>query len=189
VAAGAAVDQQAEKGRKSSPAFFAFKLKSIGSVAVLAAAGANIRWLEGGSSPMHAFAGLPQHADLMHRLVAADRRLAYMRDQHGRTPLGTACRECRASMEKALFLLGRYELLNAENAKHRSATCVVLFAHDAHAAQPGDDGKAPESQEVRCPPDRRCCCGFLQRLRNRERQSCGGRDLGAELRRPTRRLR
>ena len=183
------MDQQAEKGRKSSPAFFAFKLKSIGSVAVLAAAGANIRWLEGGSSPMHAFAGLPQHADLMHRLVAADRRLAYMRDQHGRTPLGTACRECRASMEKALFLLGRYELLNAENAKHRSATCVVLFAHDAHAAQPGDDGKAPESQEVRCPPDRRCCCGFLQRLRNRERQSCGGRDLGAELRRPTRRLR
>jgi para-nitrobenzyl esterase len=63
------------------------------------------------------------------------------------------------------------------------------WAHDAHAAQPGDDGKAPESQEVRCPPDRRCCCGFLQRLRNRERQSCGGRDLGAELRRPTRRLR
>jgi hypothetical protein len=33
-------------------------------------------------------------------------------------------------MFEALFFLGRYELLNADTPKHRSATCVVLFARD-----------------------------------------------------------
>ena len=50
-------------------------------------------------------------------------------------------------MERALFLLGRYELLNPDNPKHRSATCVVLFARDAHAGRQAAGSEAGDAEQ------------------------------------------
>lgn len=70
-------------------------------------------------------------ADFVIECVERNRRLPYIRkDAKGRLAASLAHGRCRERMFEALFFLGRYELLNADAPKHRSATCVVLFARD-----------------------------------------------------------
>lgn len=70
-------------------------------------------------------------ADFVFESVQKDRQLPFARkDAKGRLAYSLAHGRCRERMNEALFFLGRYEMLNAETPKHRSATCVVLFARD-----------------------------------------------------------
>lgn len=88
-------------------------------------------------------------ADAVFDCVQRDRRLPYIRkDAKGRLAFNLAHGRCRERMFEALFFLGRYELLNADAPKHRSATCVVLFARD-HGEQlfPAGGGGAEEQQQ------------------------------------------
>lgn len=82
-----------------------------------------------GETPMHRMAVQSDLAPVLFDLVAQNKRRATMRDADGRTPLGVACGPCRRAIERALFFLGRYELVS-DTPKHRSATCVILFAVD-----------------------------------------------------------
>ena len=63
------------------------------------------------------------YADLVFGIVQRDRSLASASvDPQGRPALHLATGRCKERLLEALFLLGRYELLNASNPKHRSAT-------------------------------------------------------------------
>lgn len=80
---------------------------------------------------LHAAVEREELADLVHSLVQREPSLAYAaKDPKGRPAINLATGRCRTRMLEALFFLGRYELLNRENPKHRSASCVVLFARD-----------------------------------------------------------
>lgn len=100
--------------------------------------------LQTGETPLHRFAIASNLHQVLHELVAQDRRRATVRDDEGRTPLGVACGPCRRAIERALYSLGRYELINPGTPKHRSATCVVLFAID--------HGEEEEEEAVPTPP-------------------------------------
>lgn len=72
-------------------------------------------------------------AEVVFEAVTRDRTLPYRSvDAKGRPAINIATGECRRRILEALFLLGRYELLDE---KHRSATCVVLFARDHGGGQ------------------------------------------------------
>lgn len=80
---------------------------------------------------LHAAVECDGLADLVHSIVQKDPSVAYTaKDLKGRPAINLAAGRCRARMLEALFFLGRYELLNRDNPKHRSASCVVLFARD-----------------------------------------------------------
>lgn len=77
-------------------------------------------------------------ADLVDDLTRRDRQLPYAAvDRAGRAALHLASGECRRRMLAALYLLGRYELLEE---RHRSATCVVILARDHDLRGAAGDG-------------------------------------------------
>lgn len=77
-----------------------------------------------------------KYAEAVFETVKRDQSVAYARDATGRPAINLAATGlCKQRMFEALFLLGRYEVLNRDTPKHRSATCVVLFGLDHGGAQ------------------------------------------------------
>ena len=77
-------------------------------------------------------------ADLVYHFVRCDPKAPHTsHDDKGRPALALATGLCRQRMMDAMYLLGRYGLVGTQP-KHRSATCVVHFAHD-HGGGGGAD--------------------------------------------------
>ena len=106
---------------------------------------------------LHAMVENDKYADLVFDIVKRDRSLANASvDPQGRPALHLATGRCKRRLFEALFLLGRYELLNASNPKHRSAT--------ARAPPPAQRRARCARQHQRGGmPQWRCCgqCGWL----------------------------
>lgn len=140
VEAGAMVDWKNEEG--ATPLHMAVAWNDEKLVRLMLEKGASVDAKDAnGETPLHKAALQPNLAPVLFDLVEENKRRATAKDADGRTPLGVACGPCRRAIERALFFLGRYELQNPETPKHKSATCVILFAVD-HGEEE-DEADAP----------------------------------------------
>ena len=99
-----------------------------------------LRLPDGGEVAFRPLGQVPQHATLLAKTIKLDPLLAQLTDANGDTYIELACKQCRQAMQKALYLLGRFEL---GHALHFSDTSAVVTATDhGHPARPGRAIKA-----------------------------------------------
>jgi hypothetical protein len=82
---------------------------------------------DGGKAAFGPLGQMPQHATLLAETVTLDPSLTQLTDAIGDTYIELACKTCRDAMQKALYLLGRFEL---GHALHFSNTSAVVTATD-----------------------------------------------------------
>lgn len=105
-------------------------------------------------------------ADLVFDMVKRDRNVPHTSmDVHGRPAISIAIGKCKQRMLQALFMLGRYEVLDKT---HHTATCVVVLARD-HG---GGQRRASEVRFKTDAPPRSmgAGAGFTRGLRGRGRR-------------------
>lgn len=109
-----------------------------------------------------------EYASVVYSAVKSRRRASSLSvDSSGRPAVHISTGLCRRRLLEALYLLGRYELLNAETPKHRSATCVVVFARDHGSGGDGDGAGSDAASDAAVAGASAADC-VLKLMRNRE---------------------
>jgi len=91
---------------------------------------------DGGEAAFKPLGLMAEYAELLGRTVAADPALGELKAADGERYVDIACFECRRAMERALFLLNRFQV-DSGPPLHFSATAAVVAATDQSDANRG----------------------------------------------------